>query len=265
MESIAQLAAALAAAQGEFTNPPKTRTAKVRSKKGEESSYAYTYADLADVIDAVRPVMSKHGLAITHILQPAPAGGYILLSRLLHKSGEFMDSVYPVPDGLGAQDFGGWLTYMRRYSTCNMLFIAGETDDDGATAQDATAGRKVDHEAVKAALEAARKQTSAPINATSAYDGRKLAPGEDPLPPAKPESKPAPKNDTSLVNPKLVAQLTAQGLTVDDFYNYYVTEGHMPEDVKPCDVEADYLDELFDPANWAAAVTKMKANKKGTK
>lgn len=41
----------------------KNRTAKIRSKKGEESNYSYGYADLAMVAETIRPFCEKHGFS----------------------------------------------------------------------------------------------------------------------------------------------------------------------------------------------------------
>lgn len=41
----------------------KNRTAKVRSRKGEESSYSYGYADLAMVAETIRPLCEKYGFS----------------------------------------------------------------------------------------------------------------------------------------------------------------------------------------------------------
>src|SRR5688500_7522834 len=54
-----ELVAALAAAQGDFPTIPKTKTATVTGKPGK-AGYQYSYADLSDVLAAVRPVLSKH-------------------------------------------------------------------------------------------------------------------------------------------------------------------------------------------------------------
>ena len=80
----AELYAALAAAQAEITNPSKDKIAKVPTKTG--GSYSYSYADIADVLNTVRPVLARHGLAVMQL--PVMAAGDLLLrtisySRLL--------------------------------------------------------------------------------------------------------------------------------------------------------------------------------------
>ncbi len=125
------LAAALVAALGEMTDPPKTRTAKVRSDKG---NYEYDYADLPGVLQHVRPVLAKHGLALMHDVKQD--GGRITVSTwLLHASG---DNTPPVvlttPGGPRVQDLGGTITYLRRYGITTVCGIAADADDDANTA-----------------------------------------------------------------------------------------------------------------------------------
>ena len=79
MENIQEVAAALVAAQVELSNPQKSKTAHVKSKStGVEFDYSYT--DFAEIIDIVRPVFAKHGLAMLHIMQQ-PAIKFICISR----------------------------------------------------------------------------------------------------------------------------------------------------------------------------------------
>lgn len=56
-EGVGELSIALAAAQADLEQPKKSRTAKA-------GSYEYRYADLADVVAAVLPVLSRHGIAV---------------------------------------------------------------------------------------------------------------------------------------------------------------------------------------------------------
>ena len=55
-ESIAALAAALAEAQGEVENA---------TKNSQNPHLKNRYADLAEILNTVRPVLSRHGLAAT--------------------------------------------------------------------------------------------------------------------------------------------------------------------------------------------------------
>lgn len=118
------LVAALSAAQGAFPPIPKTKTAKT-------GTYSYTYADLADVLAAVRPVLSANGLALVQ-RTVREAGGLILSTELHHVAGEVLVSEVDLRQDAGNhQQFGGALTYLRRYEAVTLLGIQADEDTDG--------------------------------------------------------------------------------------------------------------------------------------
>lgn len=89
------------------------------------------YADFAAVVDASRPVLSKHGLAI---VQSTPADGptVTVVTRLMHISGEWIESSVSMrskddsPQGIGSA-----ITYGRRYGWSTLIGLAADDDDDG--------------------------------------------------------------------------------------------------------------------------------------
>ncbi len=89
------------------------------------------YADFAAVVDASRPVLSKHGLAI---VQSTPADGptVTVVTRLMHISGEWIESSVTMrskddsPQGIGSA-----ITYGRRYGWSTLIGLAADDDDDG--------------------------------------------------------------------------------------------------------------------------------------
>jgi hypothetical protein len=131
----AQLFLALSKAQSEFSVPPKNKVVDFTDKQGRR--VYYKYADLADVIDATKQVLTKNGLSVIHQLVPT-ATGLNLVTSLNHSSGSELSSHYPLPDPLSMrpQDFGSALTYARRYSLSSILGIASDEDADGAISQD---------------------------------------------------------------------------------------------------------------------------------
>lgn len=126
-EQMGELAKALAAAQGEMTAPPKDKTAKVPTKSG--GSYSYSYSDLATVVETVKKILSKNGLAVTQYCEPN-GSGHLLNTRLIHSSGQWCESSLSIPHTNGPQELGSWLTYYRRYALCAILGVASEEDDD---------------------------------------------------------------------------------------------------------------------------------------
>ena len=122
-ESIDQLATALALAQGEVENASKTSS---------NPHFRSRYADLAEIINTVRPVFSKHGLAV--VQSPSYAEGLVSVTTLLtHKSGQWIKDVASAPASkLDAQGVGSAVTYLRRYSLAAFAGIAQEDDDGNA-------------------------------------------------------------------------------------------------------------------------------------
>lgn len=125
-ESIANLAAALVAAQGEIQPIAKNSTnPHFRSK----------FASLDNIVDTVRPVLAKHGLGILQSGTPDVDGKLLVESRLLHKSGEWLTACVTIPmQKNDPQGVGSALTYGRRYGLAALLCLATEEDDDGNAA-----------------------------------------------------------------------------------------------------------------------------------
>lgn len=133
-EQVGELAAALAKAQKAIKAPNKGRTAGYDTKGGQKVSY--TYADLADVIAAYREPLSDNGLALVQSTRQED-GHLVLVTSLLHSSGQWVAGEYPVKVYDRPQEQGSAITYARRYSVTALLGIAAEDDDDGKRAQEA--------------------------------------------------------------------------------------------------------------------------------
>lgn len=130
--TIGAIAAALASAQGEIKNPAKDKTAKISSQKGQ---YSYTYADFATSLDAIRPVLAKHKLAI--VQAPFMRESFVMLhTRIVHESGEWLGNEYPVGMVADHRTMGSALSYARRYALFPLLGVQGEDDDDGQADQE---------------------------------------------------------------------------------------------------------------------------------
>lgn len=131
-EQVNELATALAEARKAFGTFGKGHTAKVNSVKG---SYEYKYGDLADLFDATTPALSAVGLTITQWPDVTEDGRFVLVTWLLHKSGQWMRGNYPLSLYERPQEQGSALTYAKRYAAGAVLGISAEIDDDGAAAQ----------------------------------------------------------------------------------------------------------------------------------
>src|SRR5436190_1989234 len=133
-ESIGAIAAALAKAQGELTNPEKSLIATIRSPFPREGDRTFRYASLASGLDIVRKSLGQHEIATVQTTAIDQDSGQIRLTTLLaHASGEWISSdwpVCPISEMAMPHRMGAALTYARRYALFALVGIAGEDDLD---------------------------------------------------------------------------------------------------------------------------------------
>lgn len=127
-----QVFAALLAAQKEFLHITKEGTVPL-TKAGLSGATA-KFATFPDVIEHVRPILNKHGLALSQPVKPAQ-GGVCVITRVLHESGQsYGDEGTFIPaakhDPMG---YGSAMSYAKRYGVLSLLGVATD-DDDGAAA-----------------------------------------------------------------------------------------------------------------------------------
>jgi len=120
------LAKALSKAQAEFTTVPQS---------GFNPHFKNKFSTLEDCINMTRPILSKHGLAISQMPNTID-GQYVLTTILMHESGESIVSNQPVVSmKQDPQSLGSALSYCRRYSLTGVLSLAsGDFEDDGNAA-----------------------------------------------------------------------------------------------------------------------------------
>src|SRR5262249_34712298 len=133
-ESIGTIAAALAKAQAELTNPEKSLVATIRSPFPREGDRTFRYAPLSSGLDIVRKGLGRHEIATIQTTAIDKDAGLLRLTTMLaHSSGEWISSEWPVcaiADIASAQRMGAALTYARRYALFTLVGIAGEDDLD---------------------------------------------------------------------------------------------------------------------------------------
>jgi len=133
-ETIGAIAAALAKAQGELTNPEKSLIATIRSPFPREGDRTFRYASLASGLDIVRKSLGQHEIATVQTTAIDQDSGQIRLTTLLaHASGEWISSDWPVcavSEIATPHRRGAALTYARRYALFALVGIAGEDDLD---------------------------------------------------------------------------------------------------------------------------------------
>lgn len=137
-ETIGQIAAALSKAQGEMKPPKKDRVCviKYKDKGGNWREKKYNYSDLSDLLECLRAPFAKHELAWTQSFK-FEGNQFLLVTTIMHSSGEWVDSLYPIAKHPKPQDQGSEITYARRYALSTLAGVAAEDDDDGEAAQNA--------------------------------------------------------------------------------------------------------------------------------
>jgi len=127
-ESISELAAAMARAQGAIEGAKKDR---------ENPHFRSKYADLASIWDACRAALAANGLSVVQFPQPITiSDGYAVVeveTTLLHASGQWMAGTLSLPvSKADAQGVGSAITYARRYALAAVVGVAPDDDDGNA-------------------------------------------------------------------------------------------------------------------------------------
>jgi len=128
---LAKIATALNKAQGVMRGAKKSST---------NPFYKQKYSDLASVFDAIREPFFDNGLSVTQPMDVTADGKMILCTRLMHVSGEFIESKMLIPLEMNPQKLGALITYLRRYSLMAIAGLPAE-DDDGNQASGRVAPR----------------------------------------------------------------------------------------------------------------------------
>lgn len=122
-ESIKELTMALSKAQGEMHNPANTAINPFFKSK---------YAPLSEVINTVRPILSKYGLSFFQD-DYGTGESITVTTTIFHSSGEWLQSgeLTGKPEKNTVQAMGAVITYLRRYQLSSVLGLSSEDDTDG--------------------------------------------------------------------------------------------------------------------------------------
>jgi len=104
----------------------------------DTEAYGYKYADLPKVLEVINPLLKKHGIAFTQMIN-----GTSVDTVIYHvETGESIQSSTAIPQGVtlkGQNDFqvlGSAITYIRRYALSAMLGLVTDKDNDAAGEQE---------------------------------------------------------------------------------------------------------------------------------
>ena len=101
------------------------------------TGYGYSYADLPAIFEKINPLMKKHGLGFTQLLN-----GTNLDTVIFHvESGESITSSISIPQGVQLskmndfQVLGSAISYLRRYALSAALGLVTDKDTDASGTQ----------------------------------------------------------------------------------------------------------------------------------
>lgn len=176
-ETITKLAESLSKFQSAVTMPSKNRN----------NFFGRKYADLGAIFAAIQNPLADQGLSITQPISFTQEGKLIIETYLLHTSGEWIASTYPVnPVKDDPQSMGSAITYARRYSISSLLGIASEDDDDANEATNLIQRQKTSKKPAPTATKTSSednvvsKSTTEPPATGNYYQNSKKTDGENP-------------------------------------------------------------------------------------
>ena len=102
--------------------------------------YGYSYADLPTIFDKINPLLEKHGLGFTQLINTHEEDNYLNTIIFHVESGETLESNTLIPQvslkGMNDyQSFGSGVSYFRRYCISSSLGLVTDKDTDAAGEQ----------------------------------------------------------------------------------------------------------------------------------
>lgn len=124
-----------AAMQSDITTVSKSSKVSYPNSKGGRTEYSF--ATLEDIVDMVRPVLQKHGFAVSFKVNTS--SGVNVQCSLMHEKGHSIETAMQVQaDSSGGknavQALGSSISYAKRYTLSSLLNIATRDDDDAQAA-----------------------------------------------------------------------------------------------------------------------------------
>lgn len=98
------------------------------NKDSENPFFKSSYADLSSILQAVMPLLSANALALSQPMK-VQDGTTILITRLIHESGESIESEMILPQHADPQKFGALISYYKRYQLSALLSVSTCDED----------------------------------------------------------------------------------------------------------------------------------------
>ena len=225
---------AFAKAQGGFQPIEKNRSVTIRPREG--APYHFKFADMQEIHAKTRPALAANGLS-TSFLQDHDGEGVWLVLLLGHAEGFERKSVVFCKYGADIKQFGGLLSYQRRYMLQAMLDVAADDDLD-----DAETGEGKDAAPPPPARPASPARKSAPARVSAAPVMPPEPPPEDELSAEKPvasqNSEPEPEPADVRAEPRTAAP-------ADEETGELVTDGERQFALKRCKTRGNNMQQVL--------------------
>ena len=121
--------------------------------------YGYSYADLPKIFEEINPLLQKHGLGFTQLINTKEGVNYLATVVFHVESGEQIESNCMIPyvqlKGMNDfQSFGSGVTYFRRYCLSSILGLVTDKDTDASGEQEKPKKEPLDNKRFTDALKA---------------------------------------------------------------------------------------------------------------
>jgi hypothetical protein len=121
--------------------------------------FGYTYADLPKIFEEINPLLQKHGLGFTQLINTKDGVNYLATVVFHVESGEQIESNCMIPyvqlKGMNDfQSFGSGVTYFRRYCLSSILGLVTDKDTDASGEQEKPKKETLDNKRFTDALKA---------------------------------------------------------------------------------------------------------------
>ena len=98
-------------------------------KDSQNPHFKNFYFDISGLLDAIKPVLTKHGVVVLQPLTLVGERAAIQTILIDAESGENMDTVTYLPEVTDPQKFGAAVSYYRRYALTSLLALQSEDTD----------------------------------------------------------------------------------------------------------------------------------------
>jgi hypothetical protein len=136
--------------------------------------YGYSYADLPTIFEVINPILAKHNLGFTQLIEAQSIRTVIFHTE----TAETLESATDIPQGVslkGMNDYqvlGSAITYLRRYALSAILGIVTDKDTDASGEQQSKPKEKANFKegGFENALEAVRSGKTTTDKIVSVYN-----------------------------------------------------------------------------------------------